>query len=120
LDDTAEFVHRYGAVYMGELHGDYHTSQTSFILIAGRPVLIKDEDFDTPLPAVDLVWIPLSPQHQFILTLYRKRIVSLGHRHPPVTLTSLILLCQDELQVTSVLWQVYVCDLLASILTNQK
>jgi hypothetical protein len=40
---------------MGELHSKNTISQTHFILIAGRPIVIKDEDFDTPLPAVDLV-----------------------------------------------------------------
>lgn len=43
---------------MGELHSDNYTSQTRFILISGRPVLIKEEDFDTPLPDLDLVCSP--------------------------------------------------------------
>ena len=103
---------------MGELHGD-HRAYTHLILIVGRPVLIKDEDFDTPLPAVDVVWSSAFVTAP-IDVLYRRRIISVGHRRPQTTSTFHILLCQDELQVISALWQVYVGDLLALILINQK
>lgn len=47
-------VDRYGSIYMGEQ--DLQVSTLSFSqLYAGRPIIIRDDDFDTPIPAVTLV-----------------------------------------------------------------